>query len=103
MNIIEVTKDNFELEVLKSEVKVLADFNAEWCGPCKMIKPMIEEIAESNENIKVVSINIDDEDELAEQYEVSSIPCLVVFDQGKETKRKVGLMSKDDIETLIGE
>ena len=68
MNIIEVTKDNFESEVLKSEVKVLADFNAEWCGPCKMIKPMIEEIAESNENIKVVSINIDDEDELAEQY-----------------------------------
>ena len=103
MNIIEVTKDNFESEVLKSEVKVLADFNAEWCGPCKMIKPMIEEIAESNENIKVVSINIDDEDELAEQYEVSSIPCLVVFNQGKETKRKVGLMSKDDIETLIGE
>ena len=103
MNVIEVTKDNFETEVLKSDIKVLADFNAEWCGPCKMLKPMIEEIAESNENIKVVSINIDDEDELAEQYEVSSIPCLVVFDKGKEVKRNVGLISKDDIETLIGE
>ena len=103
MNVIEVTKDNFETEVLKSDIKVLADFNAEWCGPCKMLKPMVEEIAESNENIKVVSINVDDEDELAEQYEVSSIPCLVVFDKGKEVKRNVGLISKDDIESLIGE
>ena len=103
MNVIEVTKDNFETEVLKSDIKVLADFNAEWCGPCKMLKPMIEEIAESNDSIKVVSINIDDEDELAEQYKVSSIPCLVVFDKGKEVKRNVGLISKDDIETLIGE
>ena len=103
MNVIEVTKDNFETEVLKSDIKVLADFNAEWCGPCKMLKPMIEEIAESNDNVKVVSINVDDEDELAEQYEVSSIPCLVVFDKGKEVKRNVGLISKDDIELLIGE
>ena len=103
MNVIEVTKDNFETEVLKSDIKVLADFNAEWCGPCKMLKPMIEEIAESNDNVKVVSINVDDEDELAEQYEVSSIPCLVVFDKGKEVKRNVGLISKDDIESLIGE
>ena len=103
MEVIEVTKDNFDTEVLKSEIKVLADFNAEWCGPCKMLKPMIEEIAESNDNVKVVSINVDDEDELAEQYEVSSIPCLVVFDKGKEVKRNVGLISKDDIESLIGE
>ncbi|MBQ6497159.1 MAG: thioredoxin [Bacilli bacterium] len=103
MNVIEVTKDNFETEVLKSDIKVLADFNAEWCGPCKMLKPMVEEIAESNDNVKVVSINVDDEDELAEQYEVSSIPCLVVFDKGKEVKRNVGLISKDDIESLIGE
>ena len=103
MNVIEVTKDNFETEVLKSDIKVLADFNAEWCGPCKMLKPMVEEIAENNDNVKVVSINVDDEDELAEQYEVSSIPCLVVFDKGKEVKRNVGLISKDDIESLIGE
>ena len=103
MNVIEVTKDNFENEVLKSDKLVLADFNAEWCGPCKMLKPIVEEIAETNENIKIVSINIDDEEELAEEYGVFSIPCLVVFDKGKEVKRNVGFISKDDIEKLIGE
>lgn len=103
MKVIEVTKENFETEVLKSNTKVLADFNAEWCGPCKMLKPIIEEIAKNNENIKIVSINIDNEDELAEKYNISSIPCLVVFDNGQELKRNVGLISKDDIETLIGE
>ncbi len=103
MEVIEVTKDNFDIEVLKSEIKVLADFNADWCGPCKMIKPMIEEIAEDNDDIKIVSINIDDEDDLVEKYEVASIPCLVLFDKGKEVNRHVGLISKDDIEKLIGE
>ncbi len=103
MEVIVVNKDNFEKEVLNSDKKVLADFNADWCGPCKMLKPIVEEFAKDNDEIKVVSINIDDEDELAEQYEVSSIPCLVVFDKGKEVKRNVGLISKDDIESLIGE
>ncbi len=103
MKVIEVNKDNFEKEVLKSDKKVLVDFNAEWCGPCKMLKPIIEEFAESNDNVKVVSINIDDADELAEEYSVFSIPCLVVIEKGKEVKRNVGLISKDDIEALIGE
>ena len=103
MKVIEVNKDNFEKEVIKSEKKVLADFNADWCGPCKMLKPIIEEFAENNDEIKVVSINIDDEDELSEKYNVSSIPCLVVFDKGEEIKRNVGLISKDDIEYLIGD
>ena len=103
MSVIEANKDNFEKEVLKSEKKVLVDFNAEWCGPCKMLKPIVDEIAESNDNIKVVSVNIDDEDELAEEYNIFSIPCLVVIDKGKEVKRNVGLISKDDIESLIGE
>lgn len=103
MKVIEVNKDNFEKEVIKSEKKVLADFNADWCGPCKMLKPIIEEFAENNDEIKVVSINIDDEDELSEKYNVSSIPCLVVFDKGEEIKRNVGLISKDDIESLIGD
>ena len=103
MKVIEVNKDNFEKEVLKSDKKVLVDFNAEWCGPCKMLKPIIEEFAESNDNVKVVSINIDDADELAEEYSVFSIPCLVVIEKGKEVKRNVGLISKDDIESLIGE
>lgn len=103
MNIIEVNKDNFENEVIKSDKKVIADFNANWCGPCKMLKPILEEFSENNDTVKVVSINIDEEDELSEQYNVSSIPCLIVFDKGKETKRSVGLISKDDIESLIGE
>ena len=103
MAVIEVTKDNFEKEVLKSEKKVLVDFNAEWCGPCKMLKPTIDEIAEANDNVKIVSINIDSEDELAEEYSVFSIPCLVLFDKGKEVNRSVGLISKDQIESIIGD
>ena len=103
MKVIEVNKENFEKEVINSDKKVLADFNADWCGPCKMLKPIVEEFADNNEDIKVVSINIDDEDELAEKYSVSSIPCLVVFDKGKEVKRNVGLISRDDIDSLIGD
>lgn len=103
MVIIEVNKDNFENEVLNSEKKVLADFNASWCGPCRMLKPVLDEFAETNDEIKVVSINIDEEDVLAEKYNVSSIPCLVLFEKGNEIKRNVGFMSKENIETMIGE
>lgn len=99
---VEINNDNFNKEVLEQEL-VLVDFNADWCGPCQMLKPIIEELAETNDDIKVVSINIDDEDELSEQYNVSSIPCLVLFEKGKEVKRNVGLISRDDIESLIGE
>ena len=103
MNVIEVTKDNFEKEVLKSDKKVLIDFNADWCGPCRMLRPIVDEIAETNDKIKVVSVNIDDEDELAEEYNVAAIPCLVVLEKGKEIKRNVGLISKDEVESLIGD
>ena len=103
MSVVEVNKDNFENEVLNSTTKVLADFNADWCGPCKMLKPIIDELAVEKTDLKIVSINIDDEDELTEDYSVFSIPCLVLFDKGKELKRNVGLMSKDDLETFIGE
>lgn len=103
MKVIEVKKDNFEEEVINSDKKVLADFNADWCGPCKMLKPIVEEFANNNDEFKVVSINIDDEEELSEKYNVSSIPCLVVFDKGKEVKRKVGLISRNDIDTLMGD
>ncbi|MBQ3263944.1 thioredoxin [Candidatus Saccharibacteria bacterium] len=102
MGVIEVNKSNFEKEVINSGKKVLADFNADWCGPCKMLKPIIEEFANNNTDIKVVSINVDNEDELSEKYNVSSIPCLVLFDKGKEIKRNVGLISRDDLDNLIG-
>ena len=103
MKVVEVNKDNFDEEVLKSEKKVLVDFNASWYGPCKMLKPIIEEYALDNDNVKVVSVNIDDEDELAENYNVLSIPCLILFDKGKEVKRHVGLLSRDDINSFIDE
>ena len=100
MSVIEVTKANFESEVLKSEVPVLADFNAGWCGPCKAMKPMLDELAETAA-YKIVSIDIDEEDELAEEYDVSSIPCLVVFKGGEEVNRSVGLIPKDAIVDLV--
>ena len=103
MAVLEVKSNNFENEVLKSDKLVLADFNADWCGPCKMLKPIVDEISNERSDIKVVSINIDDEDELAEEYEVFSIPCVVVFKDGKEIARSVGLKPKADILKLIGD
>ena len=100
MSVIEVNKGNFEAEVLKSDVPVLADFNAAWCGPCRAMKPMLDELAESAA-YKIVSIDIDEEDELAEEYDVSSIPCLVVFKGGEEVNRSVGLIPKDAIAELV--
>ena len=100
MSVIEVNKGNFEAEVLKSDVPVLADFNAGWCGPCRAMKPMLEELSE-NAAYKIVSIDIDEEDELAEEYDVSSIPCLVVFKGGEEVNRSVGLIPKDAIAALV--
>ncbi len=103
MSVIEINSKNFENEVLNSDKVVLADFNAQWCGPCKMLKPIIDSIADERKDIKVVSIDIDEEDELAEKYEVFSIPCVVVFKNGEEVKRSVGFKQKQDILNLIGD
>ena len=100
MAVIEVTQDTFEEEVLKAEKPVLADFNADWCGPCQALKPMLAEFAEAHPEIKVVSINIDDEEDLRDDYDIGSIPCLVVFKNGEEANRKVGLISQDAIAEL---
>lgn len=102
MSIIVGTKDNFE-KLLKENKKVLVDFNADWCGPCQMLKPTIEELADEKEDIQIVSVNVDDEDILSGEYNISSIPCLVLFKDGKETKRSVGLVPKDEILEMIGE
>lgn len=103
MSIVNVNNDNFKEEVLDSKIKVLVDFNAEWCGPCKMIGPILEEISNENNNTKIVSINVDDNSDLAREYNVFSIPCLVLIENGKEIKRSVGLISKDQINDLINE
>ena len=100
MAIITVNKDNFEAEVLKSEVPVLVDFNATWCGPCRAMKPILEELSEETTAYRIAAIDIDENIDLAEEYEVSSIPCLVLFKGGEEVNRSVGLIPKDAIVEL---
>lgn len=103
MAVVEINTQNFKNEVIDSNSPVLVDFNADWCGPCRMLRPVLDEISELETKTKIVSINIDKENELAEKFEVSSIPCLVLFENGKETKRSVGFKSKDEIISLLGE
>lgn len=80
----------------------LLDFYADWCGPCQMLKPTIEEFEKAHPEVKVTSINIDDEEELADKYGVSSIPCLVVLKDGEEIKREVGVMPLKKLEKFVG-
>ena len=100
---IPVTKETFEAEVLKSEKPVLVDFNAQWCGPCKAMKPVLEELEAATPGVKFAAVDIDDQDELSDDYDVASIPCLVLFKGGEEVKRHVGLTSRDDIVALVSE
>ena len=101
MAIIKITKDNFEQEVLKSEVPVLLDFYADWCGPCRMVAPVLLEIAEENENIKVGKINVDEQMDLAMRFKVTSIPLLVVMKDGVVVDQALGAKPKDKILQML--
>ena len=101
MNVIKVTEQNFEQEVLNSDMPVLIDFYADWCGPCKMLSPVIEEVSQENSNIKVVKINVDESQEIAVKYQVMSIPTLVVIKNGNEVMRSVGLIDKSQIVNMF--
>ena len=101
MEILKVTSENFESEVLQSDKPVLIDFYADWCGPCKMLSPIVDEVAEENTDIKVVKINVDNAQDLAMKYQVMSIPTLVVIRDRKEVNRSVGLIDKSEVVGLI--
>ncbi len=101
MSAVVLNEKNFEAEVLGSEVPVLVDFWAEWCGPCRMLSPVVEEIAEEESSFKVGKVNVDEASELAERFGISSIPCLIVFKGGKEVKRSVGVIPKDSVLDLM--
>ena len=101
MSAININKNNFNSEVLNSDKKVLIDIWAPWCGPCRMVVPLIDEIASEREDIKVVKINIDENPELANQYNVISIPTLMVMEQGKIINKAMGYRPKKAILDLI--
>ena len=104
MAVIELTKNNFDSEVLKSKDKVLIDFWATWCGPCRMVSPIVDEIAEeAPQGVKVCKVNVDDEPELAQQFQVMSIPTLVVMKDGKPVASSVGARPKQFIVQMIEE
>lgn len=101
MSAIKITAENYENEVLNSDKPVLLDFWAAWCGPCKMVSPLVDEIALENVDIKVGKINIDEQPELAAKFGVMSIPTLVVMENGKEVNRSIGAMPKASILKLV--
>ena len=101
---IEVTVDNFKTEVLESDVPVLADFWAEWCVPCKMVAPVLEQIAgEQAGKLKIAKVNVDEQGELASQFGIISIPTLVLFKDGEVVNKQVGAGSKEMIEAVFSE
>ena len=101
-NIVTLTQENFAAEVLKAPMPVLVDFWAEWCGPCKMIGPVLDELAEEySGRVKIGKVNIDEQQELATQYGIRSIPTLLLFHQGQVADQMVGLRSKRDLKASL--
>ena len=101
MSVITITKDNFKAEVMESTCPVLLDFWASWCGPCRMVSPVVDQIAEENPDIRVGKINVDEQPELAQHFGIASIPTLMVIKDGKLVKQAVGAMPKAEILGLL--
>ncbi len=101
MAIIEITNENYTAEVLESDRPVLLDFWAPWCGPCRMLSPIVDEIAEEREDVKVGKVNVDEQKELASQFGVMSIPTLVLMDKGEIKTTSIGYKPKKDVLELI--
>ena len=101
MSVLHITKETFQEEVLNSEKPVLLDFWATWCGPCRMIGPVLDEIAEEREDIKVCKVNVDEEPELAAQYQITSIPTLFVVKDGQITNQSLGAKPKAQILAML--
>lgn len=101
MAAMDISKDNFKKEVLEAEGLVLVDFWASWCAPCRMLAPVIDEVAKEVTDVKVVKVNVDKEQELAQTYNVMSIPTLIVFKGGQEVKRSMGFIPKEAVKALF--
>ena len=94
MAVVTLTLENFEAEVIQSNIPVLVDFWASWCGPCRMLSPIVDQIAEERTDIKVCKVNVDEQEELAMRYGIMSIPTLIVFKNGEVTKKTMGVQPK---------
>lgn len=101
MAVITITKENFRSEVVQSDKPVLLDFWATWCGPCRMVSPIVDQIADERSDIKVGKINVDEQPELAQQFRIISIPTLVVMKDGQIANKAVGAMPKEGILALL--
>lgn len=97
MSTLKITDNNFEQEVINSDKTTIVDFYADWCTPCKMMSPIIDNIAEENNNIKVAKLNVDESEDIASKYNIMSIPTIIIFKNGKEEKRFVGVTDKEII------
>ena len=102
MSILTISQDNFAQEVLSSKEPVLVDFWASWCGPCRMLAPVIDQLAAEQTDVKVCKVNIDEEPGLAQRFGVMSIPTVVLFENGQEKNRSVGLVPKEKLLALLG-
>ena len=101
MEVIELTGENFEAEVLRADRLVIVDFWASWCTPCRMLAPILEEIAAEHPDIKVCKINVDEAQDIAEKYGVMSLPILIFFENGEAVDESIGLVSKEQIVSLL--